>query len=266
MRTILLLALFTGFTSLHAQNEQITPLPQAADNYISARQQQIAFYKQFAFTSEAQFDSLNRVMYGNVVKGETSGKGLQKSGSCTLNRQVYGWHPYWNGASVYENYDFSLLSTFCYFAYELNPSTGSYYDIHYWKTTNSITLAQEAGARVDLCVTNFGTTPNITFLGNQTAWHRFADSLIVLLNYRNADGVNIDFEGMPGSQRNNFTNFITYLRNRLDADRPGTSISIALYAVDWTNVFDIAALNPLIDAFVVMGYDYHYSADSQAGP
>lgn len=268
MRSLFILALLTVFTAIQAQDTQLLPPPaQAAANFMSARQQQIAFYKQFAFASEAQYDSLNRIMYGEGVKGgSTSGKGVQKSGSCTLNRQVYGWHPYWNGASVYENYDFSLLSTFSYFAYELNPSTGSYYDIHYWKTTNSITLAQEAGARVDLCVTNFGTTPNITFLGNQTAWHRFADSLIVLLNYRNADGVNIDFEGMPGSQRNNFTNFISYLRNRLNADRPSTTISIALYAVDWTNVFDITALNPLVDAFIVMGYDYHYSADSQAGP
>lgn len=260
-----LLILFGLQLSLLQAQEPQTTRQQPDTTFISARQQQIAFYKQFKFTSEAQYDSLNKALYSLVGKTH-SGNEQEKSGSCTLNKQVYGWSPYWNSESVYQNYDYSLLSTFCYFSYELNPSTGSYTDIHFWKTTNSINLAKAAGANVDLCVTNFGTTNNSTFLNNPTAWNRFADSLIVLLNYRSANGVNIDFEGMPGSQRNNFTAFITYLRNRLNTDRPNTTISIALYAVDWTNVFDIAALNPIVDAFIVMGYDYHYSSDTQAGP
>lgn len=245
---------------------------QAQESFSSVRQQQIEFYRQFNLQTEEQYDSLYFALQGLVGKKvpepqELKGDGLEKMDeNCTLNRQVYGWHPYWQGSSVFNNYNYSLISTLSYFSYEVNPSNGNYYDIHSWKTTNAINLAKAAGCKVDLCVTNFGTTNNVTFLTNQTAWQRLADSLIVLLNYRNADGVNIDFEGIPGSQRNNFTAFISYLNNRFETYRPGTTISIALYAVDWTNVFDIAALNPLVDAFIVMGYDYHYSADAEAGP
>ncbi len=262
---------FSCFCFIYAAAQTTPQMPPAAEN-ISIRQQQQAFYRQFNLSTEEQYDSLYLALYGWAGKAapnlQNKEQQAQKSGSenCTLNRQVYGWHPYWIGSSTFNNYDFSLISTLSYFSYEVNPTSGSYNDIHAWKTTNVINLAKAAGAKVDLCVTNFGATNNTTFLNNPAAWQRLADSLVVLLNLRNADGVNIDFEGVPGSQRTNFTNFITYLKNRFATNRPGTTISIALYAVDWTNVFDIPALQPLVNTFIIMGYDYHYSADAQAGP
>lgn len=269
----LLCLLFSTYPILAQDSNYPEKLPaQAQESFSSFRQKQLEFYQKLNFQTEEQYDSFYIAMnegLGMKPMEDTDNKVSESEKmeeTCTLNRQIYGWHPYWHGSSVFNNYNYSLISTFSYFSYELNPSTGSYNNIHSWKTTNSINLAKAAGSKVELCVTNFGTTNNVTFLTNQTAWVRLADSLIVLLNYRNADGVNIDFEGIPGSQRNNFTAFITYLNTRFSEDRPGTSITMALYAVDWTNVFDIAALNPLVDAFIVMGYDYHYSADVQAGP
>jgi hypothetical protein len=56
------------------------------------------------------------------------------------------------------------------------------------------------------------------------------------------------------------------LCNQMHAAIPGSEISICLYAVDWSNVFDMPALNPYVDLFVIMGYDYYYSGSTTAGP
>ncbi|MBL7787776.1 MAG: fibronectin type III domain-containing protein [Chitinophagales bacterium] len=262
----LLLGLCIGSSLLFAQQKTIsTNTPKGLTDvlqgsfaldpsYTSIRHQQLMTYKNLGIETETQADSLYAILHPNAHPAPA-----QTRPTCNLNKQVYGWHPYWISTAAYNNYDYSLLSTFCYFSYELVPSSGSYSSIHSWKTTNSITLAQAAGSRVDLCVTNFGSTNNTTFLGNTAAWATFVDSIKSLLDYRNADGINIDFEGMGSSHRTAFTNFMQYTCNRLHTERPGTSVSIAMYAVDWSSTFDIAALNSYVDAFIIMGYDYHYS-------
>ena len=188
-----------------------------------------------------------------------------KTAACTLEKKVYGWHPYWMG-TAYTSYDFNLLSTFAYFSYEVDPSTGDYTSIHSWKTTNSVNLAHAAGCAVELSVTNFGSANNTTLLSSTTSRQRLIDSLIVLVQYRNAEGVNIDFEGVPGSQRVNFTAFMQDLSTQLKGAIPGATVSMALYAVDWNNVFDIPNLDPYVDQFIIMGYDYHGSWSTDAGP
>ena len=229
---------------------------QLVNNGGSIREQQLSFYKQLGIDTEAQADSLYAITHPNSHQNPN----LQNPNrpTCNLTKQVYGWHPYWISTTAYNNYNYLLISTLCYFSYELVPTTGSYSSIHSWKTTNAINLAKAAGSRVDLCVTNFGSANNTTFLGNTAAWATFVDSIKVLLDYRQANGINIDFEGMGSSHRTNFTNFMQYTCNRLHTERPGTTVSIALYSVDWSSTFDMAALNNYVDAFIYMGYDYHY--------
>ncbi len=225
--------------------------------YTSIHQEQSEQYRIHSDYTEAQWDSVN----GRVAKVSHH----QNKTNCNLQYAVYGWHPYWVG-TAYNNYDFGLLSTFSYFSYELVPSTGNYSSIHSWRTTPSITMAQAAGTKVELCVTNFGSTNNNTFLTNMTARQTFIDSIIVLLNYRNADGVNIDFEGVSGSNRNDLTSFMTDLSNQLKAAIPGATVTMATYSVDWNNVFDLPALNNVVDQFIIMGYGYYYGGSTTAGP
>ncbi|MCB0403022.1 MAG: T9SS type A sorting domain-containing protein, partial [Flavobacteriales bacterium] len=192
-------------------------------------------------------------------------KVMHQKANCNLQYAVYGWHPYWVG-TAYNNYNFNLLSTFSYFSYELNPSTGNYNTIHSWKTTPSVSMAQAAGCKVELCVTNFGSANNATFLTNSTAQQTFIDSIIVLLNYRNATGVNIDFEGVSGSNRNDLTTFMTTLSSQVKSAIPGATVTMATYSVDWNNVFDFPALSAVVDQFIIMGYGYYYSGSTVAGP
>tara|TARA_Y100000589_G_scaffold332302_1_gene391487 strand:- start:38740 stop:41385 length:2646 start_codon:yes stop_codon:yes gene_type:complete len=230
----------------------------ALAQYTSIHHEQSEYYKQFGNLSIAQWDSIQ-----GILKNRPN-KHVNKA-NCNLTHAVYGWHPYWMG-SAYTNYDFSLLSTFCYFSYELDPSTGNYQTIHGWNTDNSISMAQAAGCRVELCVTNFGSSNNNTFLTNPTAQQTLINNLITLLNNRNADGVNIDFEGVSGNNRNDLTNFMINLSNQLKAAIPGASVTMATYSVDWNNVFDFVALAPYVDQFIIMGYGYYYSGSSTAGP
>ena len=226
----------------------------------SIHEEQTNRFNQFPFENEAQFDSLR-----GASQISATDHSFRRGGNCQLQQQVYGWHPYWMG-SAYNNYDFSLLSTISYFSYQVVPSTGNYSNIQSWKTTNLVNLAHAAGCRVELCVTNFGSTNNNTLLSNPTAQQTLIDSLISLVQYRNADGVNIDFEGIPGSQKTNFNNFMINLSNQMHAAIPGSSVSLALYAVDWSDVFDIPLLDQYVDQFIIMGYAYYWSGSSTAGP
>ncbi len=246
-RLVLLLTLLgiLWCARLHAQEE-----------HPSIHQRQSELYGKLGLKSEAEFDAFN---------GRHGGPSPEKITTCNLTKSVFGWYPYWMGTS-YTGYDFAKLSTFAYFSYEVNPSTGGYTSIHSWRTTNSIPLAHAAGCRVELTATNFGSANNTTFLTSALAKQTFIDSIISLLRFRNADGVNIDFELLPAAQRNNFSGFMQSLSNQVKAAIPGATVSVALYAVDWNNVFDIAALNPYVDQFVIMGYDYYYSGSSTAGP
>lgn len=183
-------------------------------------------------------------------------------GACTLNKIVYGWHPYWsNGLQV--NYDWNLLSHFCYFSYEVDAATGNAVSTHSFSTTASVTDALNNGVRVDLCVTLFSN--HATFLTNATARQNLITNLINLISARGAHGVNIDFEGIPASQKTNFTNFMNDLSNQMHAAIPGSHVSSVLYAVDWNDVFDVAAMTS-VDFFVIMGYDYYWTGSTTAGP
>ena len=90
--------------------------------------------------------------------------------------------------------------------------------------------------------------------------------LLVPLSARGAKGVNIDFEGMGASHRAAFTAFMINLSTQMHAAIPGSEVSICLYAVDWSNVFDMAAMNSSVDLFIIMGYDYYYSGSTTSGP
>lgn len=187
----------------------------------------------------------------------------KEKANCNLNKIVYGWHPYWSG-SAYLNYDWSLLTHFSFFSYEVNPSTGNASDTHGWATSTAVNAALAAGVKVTLTVTLFSN--HATFLGSPTAKQTLITNLINLIQARGAHGVCIDFEGIPASQKTNFANFMVSLSNQMHAAIPNSEVSTVLYAVDWNNVFDFTIMNPAVDNFVIMGYDYYWSGSTTAGP
>lgn len=191
---------------------------------------------------------------------------MARAAEKSLTKHVIGWNPYWTG-TAYTSFDYSLLSTVAYFSYEVDTATGSYTTIHYWKTTELLPLAHENGTRVVLTVTNFGNANNAAILNSPAKQKVLIDSLIALIKLRNADGVNIDFESITDKTlRPKLTAFMQTLATRFHTEIPGSQVSIALPAVDWSGIFDVQALGKALDWCIMMGYDYHWSTAPQAGP
>lgn len=263
---IFVLVLFFALLTTPVYAQQNSPIPTH-----QLHSEQFGSYK--GIDSEEGWDQHQRMLADSLLKeagvvSQSQRKHLSstrhmENNECNLNKVVFGWNPYWMG-TAYETFDFSLLSDVSYFSYEVNPETGNYNTVHSWKTTNLIPLAQAAGTRVNLCVTLFAN--HALFFNNPTAKQTLIDSLLALVAMRNADGVNIDFEAIPGSQRDNLTTFMRELGERFHAERPGSHISINLPAVDWSKTFDVAAMLPYVDLFIVMGYDYHWRSAPNTGP
>jgi len=216
--------------------------------------------KAWQFSSEAQWDSLHG--WHSSEKPHSTSL-LQRTPS---HLRVMGWHPYWMGTR-YKQYRYDILHTVAYFSYAVDPQTGSYKTVRHWKTTELVPIAHQYGTRVVLCVTNFGSDANRQLLTNPQAKQVLIDSLVALVKLRNADGVNIDFELIPYPWlRDSLTAFLRQLTDRFHQEIPGSEVSIALPAVDWYDVFDVAAYDEFLDYCVLMGYEYHWTGSSYAGP
>lgn len=187
----------------------------------------------------------------------------QTKNNCILEKYVFGWHPFWsNGLQV--NYDWNLLSDMSYFSYEVDASTGDPVTTHGFSTAQAVTDALNNGVRVNLCVTLFSN--HATFLSNATSRQTLITNLINLVQNRGAHGVNIDFESMSSSVSADYTSFMIDLCTQMHNQIPGSQVSIAMHAVDWSGFYDISALEPYVDLFCIMGYDYYWTGSANAGP
>ncbi|GIV22817.1 MAG: glycosyl hydrolase family 18 protein [Bacteroidia bacterium] len=229
--------------------------------FISIHQLEAEKHRPLVHLSERQWDSVNGYR-------PTPAPALRNTSTCNLTKQVMGYHPYWAG-TAYTSYQWNLLSTIVFFSYEVDPATGTYANptvINTWRTTNLVSIAQSNGVEVQLCATLFGGTNLTNFLTNATARLRCIDSLVSLIAQRNAQGINIDFEGLPGSQSANFVSFMQQLRDTLNRRRPGAKLSVALPAVDWSNAYNVTSLSNICDQLFIMGYDFYWSTATTAGP
>ncbi|BDD01341.1 glycosyl hydrolase family 18 protein [Persicobacter psychrovividus] len=230
----------------------------AIDTAAFIKRQEAVKQSPFAQESESEvtFDKKQGIGHQSVYK---------KNHDLKANTAVFGWHPYWMG-SAYKSYNYSLMSHIAYFSYELNPITGGYHSIHDWKTTALIDSVQAHGKKALLTVTNFGERNNQKFLNSLPAQKHFIKTAISLLKARNADGLNIDFENIGASDQGAMTNFIIDLATTMRMQRPDYQLTIALPAFDFHNVYNVSALQPHVDLFIIMGYEFHGSNSTVAGP
>ncbi len=180
-----------------------------------------------------------------------------------LTRVVYGYYPYW--VQDLQAIRWAALTHLAWFSIEINGA-GQITATHGWPDEDTVTAAHAAGVRVDLTFTLFDG-PSIQDLLTGANRNPAVETMIDQLEAGGADGISIDFEGVPGGSRNPFTDFICRLRTRLDErGHPDAEISIAGPAVDWTDAFDLDALLDCADWYFIMGYGYFWSGSSRAGP
>lgn len=220
---------------------------------VSIHEQEAEYYQRLGISAK-EWQAIN--------EWEITGR-AKNLNDCTLNKRVFGWHPYWSNG-LESQYEWSLLSDLCYFSYEVNPATGQANNTYNWASAPVVTQALARGVRVHLCVTLFSN--HATFFSSATARQALISNLIGMLQQRGAHGVNIDFEAVPASQSANLTDFIIALGTQLKTALPAAELSVALPAVDWSYVFNVTAMLPYVDFFIIMGYDYYWSGSTQAGP
>ncbi|MBA2614024.1 MAG: T9SS type A sorting domain-containing protein [Bacteroidetes bacterium] len=231
-------------------------------NFKSIMQRQSEYYGALNLSTDEQFDSLRNEENGSAINNKALE--ISSSPTCTLNKKIFGWHPYWVG-STYTAYQWNLLSDLCYFSYDASPSTGNNTNASFaWTTASVVTVAKANGTKIHICATMF--SGHSTFWASSTAQTTFINNIVSLLNARGGDGVNIDFEGMGSSDKVPFTTFMTNLNNALNTANPNYKLSLCLYAVDWSGTFDMPVLNNVVDLFTIMGYDYYYGGSATAGP
>ena len=106
----------------------ILTIKHLAISQISIHDEQLSYYNSLGELTETQYNNLNGYSNTNLTIATSN---------CTLDKIVFGWHPYWVG-SAYNNYDWNLLSDLSYFSYEVNPSTGNANSTHNWATANAV--------------------------------------------------------------------------------------------------------------------------------
>jgi hypothetical protein len=186
-----------------------------------------------------------------------------------------------DGRVGYPSWNFDLLSTVVYFGLHVGPWDGYIENDSAWSTWNSQTLrdlisvAHAHGTKVLPSINLFDFSSQGQMMCSGLTPDNRAHTIAQIRNEvaaKGADGVNVDYEGVgtqcsgsPPVSRDRFTSFVQELR----AAMPSTYIVVDTYggsAGDGSGLgfFNIPALNPNADAFMVMAYDMEYSDANQS--
>jgi len=203
-----------------------------------------------------------------------------------LRKQVFGFLPYWLLTdSALADMNYQLVSTIAYFSVGANryghlvkgsstdPSTG-------WagwtssRMTEVINRAHANGVKVVLTVTmmawdSASANRQAALLGSSAARKRLVNEIVDAVGSRGADGVNLDFEPLATSLRDEYVSFVRQLKQALVNGDVGSNLTVCVMAgaATWATGYDVAGLTTsgAANALFVMGYDYHWSGSSRAG-
>ncbi len=174
-------------------------------------------------------------------------------------RVVYAYFPYW--APDTSSVPWEHLTHLAYFAVDV-AADGTLGDARGWDTAGGAALVaagHAAGVKVTLTAALFDNAAIEALLLDATAQNQLIGSLVALVAAASGDGVNIDFEMVPPAVKNEFVAFMTELTQQFHAAIPGSHVSLASPAVDWTGAYDYDLLAANTDGLLIMGYGYHWS-------
>ena len=134
-----------------------------------------------------------------------------------------------------------------------------------------VELCHANDAKVWICVNNNfdesgSTASTTTVLKNTTLRNKAIAQYLLYTCLYDADGINVDFEGMEKSIINEYyTAFVTELAKH--CSKLGLTISLATPAAStyWQRYFDFPALGKVVDYICPMTYEEHYSRAVGAG-
>ena len=196
-----------------------------------------------------------------------------------LTRQVFGFLPYWMlSAAQLQWMRYDLVSTIAYFGVAANGDGTLATWGNGWNGWNSaqltgvINAAHARGVRVVLTVTMLsydGGAQQGALLGNPAARAQLVGAIATAVRDRGVDGVNLDFEPVPTTLRDQYTSFVRQLKAGLVEAGVGSYLTVCTMAgaATWATGYDLAGLVApgAADELFVMGYDFSWSGSTRAG-
>ncbi len=174
---------------------------------------------------------------------------------------IFGYLPYWESAA---NLRYDLLTHLACFSVEAKGD-GTLGNLHGWPWTSTINAAHTAGVKIILVTTLFDATSIDTLISTPSYKNAFFSNIRASMLAGSADGLNIDFEG-NGAWRSRINAFMAELTAYIHAQIPGSEVTFAGPAVNWSNGWDLAGLAASCDGIFIMGYAFYGSWSTSSGP
>lgn len=204
---------------------------------------------------------------------------LEPGAGDTSPKKIYGYMPYWNLLSATPS---SVLTDVAYFSLTLTGSgtlqeqTADGPDMGLRRLqAESFTewLADRSSARqrTHITFTMLDADDISALLSSAPAQQKAVQQITQVVASYPFAGVNLDVE-LSGSaspnERRAFSEFVAAVNRALDEQSPDVELTVAVYgsAATKQQLWDIEALEPSVDSFIMMAYDYHVRSSAVAGP
>jgi hypothetical protein len=177
--------------------------------------------------------------------------------------EVFGFAPYWT-LPTSADFDLTGLTTLAYFSVDVDGDGAVEQSGPGWVGYQSqaladlVTRAHGAGDRVVLTASCFDQSALDKMAADPTTGARLGASLVQLVEAKNLDGVNLDFEGKGSKDQAGLDAIVAGVSSAMHAANPHWQVTMDTYASsagDPSGFYDIAGLAPSVDGFFVMAYD-----------
>ena len=186
------------------------------------------------------------------------------------SHEVYGYLPYWQlDAGTARRLDYRRLSTIAFFAVPIGADgaldrQAIGYRAYVSRAARAVTNAAHArGVRVVPTFQLFSASKLRQLLDHPRAQSRFIREALALMARRGADGANLDVEPVPSSLASKFTAFVGRFSRAMHRRFPGSQLTVATPAIVSDRL--LKGLEPVVDRFFVMTYDYHWRGSRRPG-
>ena len=217
-----------------------------------------------------------------VVTAEEPSAPAAAVSSSGLQREIFGFLPYWELTDSSTTIDWSKVSTVAFFGVGIDGSgnlqkrnsdgttTVGWSGWTSSKMTSLINTAHQNRTRVVLTVQSFGWTSGQLdrqkkFLGSSTARANLAKQVAAAVRDRGADGVNLDLEPLASGYEDEFVSLVRRIRTELNNVRSGYQLTFDTTGSIGNYPIERATASGGADAIFIMGYDYRSASSNQVG-
>jgi len=182
--------------------------------------------------------------------------------------KVAGYYPDWLESTLPpQNIEFENLTHVIHaFAWPQSNGNISYYQGMFNYGLASAT--HNAGKKILLAFGGWGQSNGFAPLAaDSSARNNFINNVVELLNSKNYDGMDFDWEyPANATEGNNLTKLVKELRERFNLENPEWLISMAVSGGSYNAQYiEFSEIVDYIDWFTLMGYDYHGSWTAHSG-